>query len=550
MEEKYVIGVDFGSDSVRATVVSTVSGREAGSGTAFYPRWKKGLYQHPGQCIFRQHPLDYLEAFESCVKEAVSGLSKEQRDNIVGIGVDTTGSTPAPVNREGVPLALTEEFAEDENAMFYLWKDHSAAEEAEEVDRAFTQGSEIDYSKYQGKYCAEWFWAKILHTVRTDEKIKKAAYTWLEHCDWMVGVLCGNTRPEEIYHSACAAGHKALWHSEWNGLPSAEILGSLDPYLVRVRERYGQAPKPAPIKAGQLTWQWAERLGLPETVSVSGSSFDAHAGAVGAGIREKTVVCTLGTSAVDMLVEKADFLKGKDIRRFGGQAENSILPDLVGIETGQAAFGDIFGWFKRVMMWPISQAKDYLGEAVYEKLHRSMEETMLVRLQEAAAELPSETFPMALDWFNGRRYPDTDDACSAIISDLTLGTQAPELFQGLVFGAVSGLKRIIDGFEEAGLEIDKVTAVGGISKKSSYVMQMMADLLGKKIEILDADQTCALGAAIYGAVAGGVYENVQTASAKMAAKCIGEFVPDKNRSEVYRQHYEKYICLTKLADMI
>ena len=229
MEEKYVIGVDFGSDSVRATVVSTVSGREAGSGTAFYPRWKKGLYQHPGQCIFRQHPLDYLEAFESCVKGAVSGLSKEQRDNIVGIGVDTTGSTPAPVNREGVPLALTEEFAEDENAMFYLWKDHSAAEEAEEVDRAFTQGSEIDYSKYQGKYCAEWFWAKILHTVRTDEKIKKAAYTWLEHCDWMVGVLCGNTRPEEIYHSACAAGHKALWHSEWNGLPSAEIQASLDP---------------------------------------------------------------------------------------------------------------------------------------------------------------------------------------------------------------------------------------------------------------------------------------------------------------------------------
>ena len=229
-------------------------------------------------------------------------------------------------------LALLEEFAEDENAMFYLWKDHSAFAEAEEVNEAFRHGSDTDYTKYQGNYCAEWYWAKILHAVRTDQRIREAAYTWEEHSDWMVGVMCGETRPDHIFHGACAAGHKAYWHSEWGGLPAKEVLEKLDPYLVQVRERYGNAPQPAVVKAGNLCPEWAKRLGLSTDVVISGSSFDAHAGAVGAGIREKTLICTMGTSAVDMIVEKAENLEGKDIKRFCGQAENSILPDLVGVE--------------------------------------------------------------------------------------------------------------------------------------------------------------------------------------------------------------------------
>ncbi len=548
IEEKYVVGVDFGSDSVRAAVVSTIDGRIAGNGVAYYPRWKEGLYQHPERNIFRQHPLDYLESFEACVKEALSELPQEARKNVVGIGVDTTGSTPVPVNREGVPLALTEGFETYENAMFYLWKDHSAAAEAEEIDRAFSGGGQ-DYGKYQGRYSAEWFWAKMLHAVRTDVRVREAAYTWLEHCDWMVGTLCGNTRPEEIYHSACAAGHKALWHSEWNGLPSAQILGSVDPCLALVRERYGKAPRPAATLAGYLTEEWAQKLGLSKGISVSGSSFDAHAGAVGAGIREKTIVCTLGTSAVDMLVEKAEALEGKDIRRFGGAAEHSILPGYVGIETGQAAFGDIFGWFKRVLLWPLEQTGRFLDEETCHRLCQQMEDVMLAELQRQAAQLRDDVFPIALDWFNGRRYPDTDDSRRAVIAGLTLGTQAPAIFRALVFGAVCGLKRIVDGFEAAGLVIEKVVAVGGISKKSAYVMQMMADVLDKKIEILDADQTCALGAAIYAAVASGAYEDVQQASAHMAAKCIGEFAPQKERVEFYRRQYREYLRLTQLADV-
>lgn len=545
MERKYVVGVDFGSDSVRAVVADTASGATAGSGTAFYPRWKKGLYQHPEQNIFRQHPLDYVEALESCVKEAVAGLDQMQIQSIVGIGVDTTGSTPVPVNREGVPLALLPEFAECENAMFHLWKDHSAAEEAKELHRAFTSGS-VDYSRYQGKYSSEWFWAKILHTVRQDVRVREAAYTWYEHCDWITGVLCGKTKPEEIYHSACAAGHKALWHSAWKGLPSAEVLASADPCLELVRNRYGNSPRPATVKAGELSEAWAKRLGLPKGIAVSGSSFDAHAGAVGAGIREKTMVCTLGTSAVDMVVVKAGDLQGKDIRRFGGQAEDSILPGYTGIETGQAAFGDIFAWFKKILMWPVEQAKDCLSEREYSAFYRRMDERMLIELQEQARKLPDDPFPIALDWFNGRRYPDTKDFQKAMIGNLTLGMDAPCIYRALVFGAVCGLKRIVDGFEKAAIEIQRIVAVGGISKKSDYIMQMMADVLKKKIAVLDADQTCALGAAIYAAMAGGIYQDVETALEHMSAKCVKEYLPQD--SDRYSRHYEEYLRLAGLAD--
>lgn len=548
MTEKYVVGVDYGSDSVRAVVVNTGTGEVAGNGVAYYPRWKKGLYQHSEQAVFRQHPLDYLESLEKCIKDALACIDETQKENIIGIGVDTTGSTPVPVNEEGVPLALTEGFSENENAMFHLWKDHSAMKEAEEIDELLRRGSNIDYSRYQGKYSAEWFWAKILHTIRLDDKIREAAYTWVEHCDWIVGELCGNTKPEEIYHSACAAGHKAFWHSEWGGLPSRELLGKLDPYLVKVHERYGQSPRPAIAKAGSLSRKWARKLGLSENIVVSGSSFDAHAGAVGAGIREKTMVCTLGTSAVDMVVAKADDLRGKRIQSFGGQAENSILPNYVGIETGQAAFGDIFAWFKRVLMWSVEQLKSYMEPEEYCTLSHKIEDSMLMELQMQAAELPMEAFPIALDWFNGRRYPDTDDFQKAMIGNLTLGTNAPGIFRSLVFGAVCGLKRIVDGFENQGIEIQNLVAVGGISKKSGFVMQMMADVMGKKIAILDADQTCALGAAIYAAMASGVYKSEDSASRHMAAKKIREFVPDEEMNRIYKARYKEYLLLAEAAE--
>lgn len=550
MAESYVIGVDFGSDSVRALVVNTETGENIGQGVAYYPRWKAGLYQHPELSIFRQHPLDYLESLEQCIKGALTDFTEEQKNHIIGIGVDTTGSTPVPVDRNGTPLALLHEFSENENAMFFLWKDHAAAAEADEINNLFRNNSENDYTKYQGDYSAEWYWAKILYAVRHDPSIREAAYTWEEHCDWITGVLCGETRPDKIYHSACAAGHKALWHSEWNGLPAAPVLEKLDPYLVLVRERYGNAPQPSTVKVGTLSKEWAEKLGLSEKIIISGSSFDAHAGAVGAGIAEKTFVCTMGTSCVDMFVEKEENLKGKNIQMYCGQAENSILSGYVGVETGQAAFGDIFAWFKRLLEWPVAQmSEDEKSESSKELLGK-IEDQVLVMLQKKAEELPEESFPIALDWFNGRRYPNTDDFQRSAITGLSLGMDAPYLYRGLVFGAVCGLYRLIESFEKQGIDIEKVIAVGGISKKSPYVMQMLSDLSDREICILDSDQTCAQGAAMYAAVASGIYKDLEMAAGHIAAKCIKVYKPNSRKKEWYRKHYYEYLKLAEAVNKL
>ncbi|MDO4460304.1 MAG: ribulokinase [Clostridia bacterium] len=544
MYKEYVIGVDFGTDSVRAVVVDTADGKQISSATSYYKRWKQGLYRHPEKAVFRQHPLDYLESLEECIKNSLADLSDEERGCIKGIGADTTGSTPVPVNKEGTPLALLDEFRENENAMFFLWKDHSAFREAEEINRAFKHGSETDYCKYQGDYCAEWFWAKILHAVRNDESIRENAYTWQEHSDWITAVLCGETRPEKIYHGACAAGHKAYWHSEWGGLPSAELLGSLDPYLVKVRERYGNSPKPSTECVGKLCPEWAEKLGLSENVIISGSSFDAHAGAVGAGIGENTLVSSIGTSAGHMIVEKKGKKPDGNMNCFCGRAEDSILPGYVGVETGQAAFGDIFAWFRNLLMWPLRNIEHALSEEEVTKI----EDELLAKLQEQAEKLPPEPFPVSVDWFNGRRYPNTDDSQDGMIDGLTLGMDAPYVFRALVFGAICGMKRIIDGLESQGISIDSVTAVGGISKKSPFVMQMMADVLDKKVAVVDADQTCALGAAIYAAVASGVYGRIEDAGDHMAAKTVREYLPDGEKRDFYRTHYGEYLKLAEFAE--
>lgn len=545
-QPRLVIGVDYGSDSARAIVADAETGTVLSSAISMYPRWKQGLYQHPAQAIFRQHPMDYLDALETCVRGAVAELTDEQKACICGIGVDTTGSTPAPVDETGCPLALKPEFAEHEGAMFHLWKDHSAQAEAEELDRLFRTGSSIDYTAHQGTYSAEWFWAKILHTVRTCPEIRQAAYAWVEHCDWMTGLLAGDTGPDTMYRCACAAGHKALYHSDWNGYPSEELLTQADPYLVQVLRHMGGTPGSAMLRVGSLCKEWAERLGIPEGIAVSGCSFDAHAGAVGAGARPKIMVSAIGTSAVDMLVAKAESIAGKDISRFGGKAENSILPNYVGIETGQAAFGDIFAWFKRLLLWPVEQAKQFLPEESWNKLYEAMEDKMLVLLQNAAEEAeqnPDADFPVALDWFNGRRYPDTDDLQRATISGLSLGSDAPAIYRAIVFGAVSGLKRIVDGFLNAGIEIERLVAVGGISKKSSYIMQLMADLLGMEIDVLDADQTCAIGAAMYAAVGAGIYDDAEACTAHMAAKVTRTYIPNPARGEALQGRYEAYLKL-------
>jgi len=538
MNRRLVAGIDYGSDSVRVVIAEGENGRKVAEGVAKYSRWSKGMYCDPDVTRYRQHPNDYLEGLEKAMHHALREAGSEAAKRIAAIAIDTTGSTPGPVNSEGVPLACLEELEQEPDAMFHLWKDHTAAKEAEEINRVFSQG-EVDYTKYQGIYSAEWFWAKILHTVRKNPVIREKAYTWVEHCDWITGVLTGNTKPEEMRHCACAAGHKALWHSAFNGLPSKERLSIMDDYLVKVYERYGRGPEPAGTCAGTLTSEWARRLGLEPAVLIGLGSFDAHAGGVGAGIKRKTMVKVIGTSTVDLMVESSDKLAGQDLKAYCGQAEHSIVPGYVGIEAGQAAFGDIFAWFERLLLWPLEARRlpaDILdaSDLLYE-----LEKEAFFHLQDDE---------IALDWFNGRRYPVLNDTVKSAISGLSLGTTAPAVYCALIKGAVFGSRNIYDKLRKNGMEIDRIIAVGGIAKKSKLIMQMLADVMNLPIMICEEEQVCAKGAAIYAAVAAEIYDKVEDAQYAYCEQYQPTYLPAKDRHEMYERMYKKYLALGEAVE--
>lgn len=352
---KYVLGVDFGSDSVRALVVDAGTGEELADFVAEYNRWGQGLYCDPAANQFRHHPRDYLEGLEACITGALAQLSPEAAQNVVGIGVDTTGSTPGPVDKAGTPLALLPQFEDNPNAMFILWKDHTAVAEAEEINELAKGWGGPDYTKYSGGiYSSEWFWAKILHTLRKDAAVREAAYSWVEVCDWIPALLTGRQNPKVMKRSRCAAGHKAMWHAEWGGLPSDEFLARLDPLLAGLRERLYEETYTSDHRAGELTREWAEKLGLPAGIPVAVGALDAHMGAVGGGISANTLVKIMGTSTCDMMVAAYEELADKTVAGICGQVDGSIIPGMIGLEAGQSAFGDVYAWFRRILAWPIA----------------------------------------------------------------------------------------------------------------------------------------------------------------------------------------------------
>jgi len=534
----YVIGVDFGTDSARALVIDGSNGKVAGEAQQVYKRWSEGKYQDPDRSMYRQHPLDYIEALETAVCKALDAAGEDVRKRVVGISIDTTGSTPCPVNREGVPLALLDEFSENVNAMFHLWKDHTAVAEAVEINKAFSDHNGTDYTRYQGTYSSEWYWAKILHTSREDSAVRDAAYSWVEHCDWLTGLLTGKSAPEEMYRCSCAAGHKALWHSAWQGLPAIDCLSGIDPYLGKVAQTFGANINPSDHAAGKITPEWAKRLGVPEETTIGGTSLDAHAGAVGAGIRKNILVTNVGTSTVDMMIEHAGTLEGKKLKHACGMAENSIVPGYVGIEAGQAAFGDIFAWFRKLLLWPVKN----IGH-VDEKTVQDIEDGLIAALSKEAELLEPDSAITALDWFNGRRYPNTNELVTAAITGLTLGTSAPQIFQALANAAVFGLKRIVESFRDEGLRIDEVIAVGGIAQKSPYIMQMMADVLGCRVNVSATTQACARGAAIYAAVSCGLYGTIEEAQDQLCEGYIRSYDPDPGKRDAYDKLYARYCSL-------
>ena len=535
-KKKYVIGLDFGTDSCRALIVDAFNGHEVAVGVSFYTRWKAGLYCDARDSRYRQHPLDYIESMIEAVHIALSNLNKEEIAAICGLCFDTTGSTPALTDRAGMPLALCPEFAEEPDAMFILWKDHTAVREAEQIN-ALINKRNLDYLLYEGgTYSSEWVWSKVLHIINTNVAIKDAAYAWVEHCDWMTGLVTGNTIPEQILRSRCAAGHKAMWHESW-GLPSGEVLENLNPALKKMLPHLFTKTYTSDTKAGTLTLEWADKLGLPEGVSVAVGALDAHMGAVGASIAPGVLVRIMGTSTCDIMVGGKTEIGDRCIKGICGQVDGSVLPGLIGFEAGQSAFGDIYAWFKNLLSWTLKNIPD--GETKQKALN-----DMLVELTKEAQSIePSENSVIALDWMNGRRTPDTNQNVKGTIAGLTLGSTAPEMFRALVEATAFGSRRIVEHMKEQGLHIDSVNAIGGITKKAPFVMQTLADVLNMPIRVLRSEQACALGAAMFAAVAAGVYSDINEAVKCMGSDIEVEYGPNEKYSLVYETLYRKYIEL-------
>lgn len=541
----YTIGVDYGSDSVRALVVDTATGEEMGTHVFYYPRWKEGKYCDPAANQFRQHPRDYLEGLEVSIGEALKKCPEGVPDRVVGISVDTTGSTPVAVSREGIPLALTEGFEENPNAMFILWKDHTSVREAEEINKLARSWGGEDYTKFEGGvYSSEWFWAKILHILREDDGVREHAWSWVEHCDWIPAVLVGDTNPENLKRSRCAAGHKAMWHESFDGLPPEEFLVKLDPLLKGIKERLFQDTYTCDIKVGTLSKEWAGKLGLPKTVSIGAGAFDAHLGALGAEIEPYYMSKVMGTSTCDMLIAPEEEVGDKLVGGICGQVDGSIVPGMVGLEAGQSAFGDIYAWFSRVLMWPLENvvaSLEGVEPSVREQVIKETEEQMIRSLSDAAAEIdPEDSSILALDWMNGRRTPDANQHLKGAIMGLTLGSDAPRIFRALVESTAFGAKMIVDRFVDEGVRIDGVIALGGVAKKSPLVMQIVADVLNKPIKVARSEQAVALGSAMAASVVAGIHGTIAEAQTAMGGGFETEYHPDPEKVEIYSMLYERY----------
>lgn len=546
-DTKYVIGVDFGTDSVRAVVVDVRGGKEVSSCVSYFKRWSEGKYCRPEKNQFRQHPLDHIESLQESITGALKEIHKNAGENVIGIGVDTTGSTAGPVDRKGTALALKEEFYENPDAMFVMWKDHTPVEEAELINRVAKSWQEEDYTRYEGGvYSSEWFWAKILHIFKKESRIREASFSWVEHADWIPAILTGNTDPLKMRRSRCAAGHKAMWHASWGGLPPEEFLVAVSPLLAGLRERLYTRTYTSDNSAGGLSAEWAEKLNVKAGIPVTVGAYDAHMGAVGAGIKPGTFVKIIGTSCCDIAVSPKDEIGQKQVSGICGQVDGSVIPGMVGLEAGQSAYGDIYAWFKDLISWPL---ENLLSGKLSEKEIKNTARSILPELTEKASKISAGSSSLiAIDWLNGRRTPYADQKLKGAILGITLGTGAPRLFRALVEATAYGAKAIIERFREEDIAINEVVAIGGVPKKSPLVIQILSDVLGMPVKVTKSEQSVALGAAMFGAVVSGFYSSVEEAQKGMESGFETVYEPDKDNTTVYNDMYKRYKNLGNILE--
>jgi len=552
MNDQYVIGVDYGTDSVRSILVNAVNGNEIAAAVFYYPRWKEGLYCNASLNQFRQHPLDYVEGLEytikSCLQQAGPGIAL----NVKAISVDTTGSTPVAVDATGMPLALLPAFEKNPNAMFVLWKDHTGTGEAAEINE-HAKKFDTNYLQFVGGiYSSEWFWAKLLHILRVDSGVSNATHSWVEHCDWIPFLLSGGTDAKQLKRGVCSAGHKALWSADFNGLPPDDFFTSLDPLLKGFTNKLFTETYTSAESVGHLSLEWADKLGLSTDVVIGVGAFDAHMGAVGGQIEAYHLSKVMGTSTCDMLVAPMDEVEGKLIKGICGQVRGSVIPGMMGMEAGQSAFGDAYAWFKNILAWPLQKLlpKSAIIDAdTAAKLIEEATNNIIAELSKQASLIPlAENNELALDWLNGRRTPDANQMLEGAFSGLSLGSDAPKIFRALVEATCFGAKAIVDRFVEQGIPVKGLIGIGGVAKKSPFIMQMMADVMNMPIRIHKSEQTCALGAAMFAATAAGIYDKVEDAMIAMGQGFDTEYFPDQSKVDIYKKRYARYKQLGNFAE--
>ena len=543
MARSYVIGLDFGSDSVRAVLVDAATGEQAAESVCNYARWGEGLYCDPERMQFRQHPKDYLEALETVLVR----LLDQRRDiapQVCAISLDFTASTPCLADSRLKPLSLQERYAENPDAMFVLWKDHTGEKEAAEINRACAE-SATNYSKFTGNhYSSECFWSKVLHLLRSDEGLRRDAYTVVEACDWIPAVLTGNDDPSKARMGHCCAAQKMFWSREWGGFPPREFFERIDPVLLPILDTLRPDGYTCDKPYGHLSAEWASRLGLGADIVVGTGNVDSHQGAIGAGVACGRGVMNLGTSAGVMAVMPPQELGGRVIDGVFGQVESGILPGLVGFEVGLSAFGDVFAWFRRILSYPTERilARDEsLTPQQRERLIKEIGDDILRTLAEDAAALPlREDAPFATDWLNGRRSPAPNQRLWGSLMGLRLSSSAPELYYALVESTAFAFRAIFEHLEGNGLRLQSLIGIGGISQKSPFVMQMLADATGKRIEISSCKQAAALGSAICASVVGGIYPDIESAQRVMCRPTIRTYEPDGSKAGHFGRRYALY----------
>jgi L-ribulokinase len=546
--DSYVIGVDFGTDSVRSIIVHAGNGEEIAASVYYYPRWKQGLYCDPSINQFRQHPQDYLEGLEHTIKDCIQQAGAEIAMKIKGISVDTTGSTPVAVDRSGSPLALMPEFAENPNAMFVLWKDHTSVQEAAELNE-HAKKYDTNYLQFVGGvYSSEWYWAKLLHILRADKAVRQSCYAWVEHCDWIPFVLTWEpSQAMNIKRGVCSAGHKSLWSPVFDGLPPDEFFSDWDPLLKGFTKRFFTDTLTSDHPVGKLNAAWQRRLGLSGDVIVGAGAFDCHMGAVGGQIEPYHLSKVMGTSTCDMLVAPVEEVKDKLVKGICGQVPGSIIPGMMGMEAGQSAFGDAYAWYKNLLAWPIQQylsQTDIIDKDTAARLAEDMTASILATLSKQAAALPlHEDDEMAIDWLNGRRTPDANQLLKGAFTGLDLASDAPRMFKALVEATCFGARSIVDRFREEGIPVKGLIGLGGVARKSPFIMQMMADVMNMPIRIHKSEQTCALGAAMFAATAAGIYPKVEDAMQAMGQGFDMLYSPDAAKHTILEKRYQQYIRL-------